>query len=202
MNSLYENAQRQSGEELLSGNLDPSFYTTVLAEAEGNVEKAAGLYAERRAEVIYEKLQEENLREMRRLELMAWVPLSATKSVKEVDLFRPLMLALSIFLSSTSVLLCLCGFVHKELCLLGLGKVVIAAFVVMIASVIGGVLVRKLYHRISFVSAMVPMACLLAMASLGLATLAVKKNQSVSWNHAGEIETDVPLENLQAMLEE
>lgn len=152
--------------------------------------------------MIYEKLQEENLREMRRLELMAWIPLSATKVVKEVDLFRPLMLALSIFLSSTSVLLCLCGFVHKELCLLGLGKVVIAAFVVMIASVIGGVLVRKLYHRISFVSAMVPMACLLAMASLGLATLAVKKNQSVSWNHVGEIETDVPLENLQAMLEE
>lgn len=202
MNSLCEEAQRQSGEELLSGNLDPSLYTTVLAEAEGNVEKATGLYAERRAEVIYEKLQEENEREMKRLELMAWVPKSKLNSDKEIDLFRPLMLALSIFLSTASVLLCLCGFVHKELCMLGVGKVVVAALVVMIASIIGGGLVRKFYHRVTFLHVMVPMAFLLAIASLGFAALAVNKDQFVSWNRIGEIESDVKLESLQAALEE
>jgi len=71
MNLLFEKAHAQSGQELLSGKLDPSFYATVLAEASGDVVKAMGLYAERRAASIYTKLLQDDRRAKKRLHAMA-----------------------------------------------------------------------------------------------------------------------------------
>jgi len=159
MNLLFEKAHAQSGQELLSGKLDPSFYATVLAEASGDVVKAMGLYAERRAASIYTKLLDDDRRAKKRLQAMARDskkrPKRRSKKV-EIEIFRPLVLIIATFLGSVSLLLCLCGIKNGEICSMGLGKVAITAFVVTVLCLTTATWIRRAFRQVSFVTAMSP----------------------------------------------
>ena len=188
MNSFLRKAQAQSGQELLSGKLDPSFYAAVLAEAGGNVEVAMGLYAERRAEAIYEQLLDDDERAKQRFQAMAWVPKSRSQMRSEIDLFRPFLLLVGTYLGAVSVLLCLCGMKHGEICAQGLGKVGVTAALLTILCVTVAVWIRSVFRRVSLVSAMMPFAILLAVGSLGAATLMVKSSKKTAWNTGAVVE--------------
>jgi len=188
MNSLYQKAHAQSGQELLSGKLDPSFYATVLAEASGDVAKAMGLYAERRAASIYAKLLQNDERAKKRLNAMAWRPKKRNSMKAEVDLFRPLLLLIATFLGAMSVLLCLCGMKHGAICAEGVGKVILAAFVMTVLCFTTAIWVRRTYRKLSLVTAMMPFAILLAMGSLGAATLMIKNSYKMSWSQTAMAE--------------
>lgn len=185
MNSLFEKAHAQSGQELLSGKLDPSFYATVLAEASGNVAKAMGLYAERRAASIYAKLLQDDERAKKRLNAMAWQSKNRSPMKREVDLLRPLLLLLAVFLGTVSVLLCLCGMKDGEICAMGVLKVAITAFVVTALCFTTAIWIRRTFRKVSFLTAMMPFAILLALGSLGAGTLVIKNSYTVSWDRSG-----------------
>ncbi len=182
MKTLYQKAYFQSGQELLNGKLEPSCYATVMSESVGDTTRAMGLYAERRAAVIYAELVETDERAKRRVKAMTLAPQKMMRPRNEIDLFRPLVLLLVMFLGSTSVLLFLCGSIHGEICPGSLGKILLTASVLVAFFLTSAILVRLKLPKVSFPKVMMPFAMMVSLCSLGSASYMVKKNQQVMWN--------------------
>lgn len=182
MNSLYQKAFSQSGQELLSGNLEPTCYASVMTEAAGDASKAMGLYAERRAAVIYADLLRLEGDGQRRLMAMSLERPRIRRRETENDLFRPLLLMLAIFLGSTSVLLYFCSSVHGEICPQILRKICMTSLSLVGLGLLTAILIRLKLPRMSFAAAMMPFAIALSLCSLGSASYMVKKRQQVAWS--------------------
>ena len=169
MNVLHQEACRRAGEEILNNNLDPRCYALALTEADGNNVRAAGLYAEIRAGELLQEIQLSEQKETRRSHQMALIPYTKLASRKEVDLFRPALLLMTLFLGTAGVMTFVSSKRTGVLCEGCLPQICLIAVLVVAISLVGALILRLRIKRLEFTSALMPFAVIIACLSLGSA---------------------------------
>ena len=182
MNTLHQEACRRAGEEILNHKLDPRCYALALTEADGNSVRAAGLYAEMRSQELLEEIQLSEQKEERRFRQAGLIPSKKCASREEIDLFRPAVLLVTVFVGTTGIMAFLSSKKTGVLNQGSLPEILIIATLAAAISIVGAVILRSKVKHLGFASALTPFAAIIACLSLGSAADMVRKDTDISFD--------------------
>ncbi len=181
MNITLQKALHQSGSEILSSQLDPSCYASAMAEARGNSTLAIGIYAQKRAQLLFKKNQQASQRDKQRLAAMLLTQRKAPSVKTSWRSPLSILLCLTLFIGLLSATTALLAAITGQLSAQNITQITLIAAIGSCSCLSLAGWISQSHPRIKFLKIMLLTSTLAAGASLASGVYLIKNNIPIEW---------------------